>query len=143
MENYLPYLGIKTVSLIEIPQLIDSEFSEAINHINDAWKQYSMGEYHRVLSDCRKALESLSAKVKSEGYETSDEKDKVLPDWSKFLGDSELGDIVGTINKKLFRFASPGSHTGRSINKEDADFILMSTHAMANLIINKFSENRE
>lgn len=141
VENYLPSLGIKTVSLIEIPQLMDAEFAEAIGHVDDAWKQYSMGEYHRVLTDCRKALESLSAKIKSKGFEkeVSDEGEKKkVPDWGKFLDSDEFGDIVGTINKKIFGFASLGSHAGKSINKEDADFALMTTHAMVNFIIRKY-----
>jgi hypothetical protein len=143
VETLLPVLGLKTVSLIEIPTLTGSEFEEVISHIDDAWKQYSMGEFHRVLTDCRKALESLVSVVKSKGYETTLEqqgKKENLPDWDKLLGNNDLGDIVGTISKKTRGFIAPGSHTGKTINREDADFALMVTHALVNLITRKLAE---
>ncbi len=37
-ETYLPQLGFKTVSLIEISQSLDIEFSETIKYLNEAWK---------------------------------------------------------------------------------------------------------
>jgi hypothetical protein len=140
-ETILPALGFKTVSLIEIPRLGGSEFDEAIGHVDSAWKQYSMGEYDRVLTDCRKALESLSTKVKSMGYQKTVEEGnkKSLPDWGRLFGNDDLGDIVGTINQKTMGFISPGSHAGRTINREDADFALMITHAVVNLITRKLS----
>jgi len=143
VETLLPALGLKTVSLIEIPKLAGSEVEELISHVDDAWKQYSMGEYHRVLTDCRKALESLGSIAKSKGYKKTtaqqDEK-KTLPDWDKLLGNEELGDVVGTINKKTMAFIAPAAHSGRTINREDADFALMVTHAMVNLITRKLAE---
>ena len=146
VEKFLPDLGVKTVSLIEIPQLIgDSEFSETISHVDDAWKQYSMGEYHRVLTDCRKAIECLAEKIKSKGFvkeEIAQEGKKIIvPDWDKFLVNEELGDVVATINKKISRITATGAHPGRIICREDADFTLMTTHAMVNLILRKYSLN--
>lgn len=140
VEKLLPKLGFKSVSLLEIPKLVDSEFAEIINHVEGAWKQYSMGEYHRVLSDCRKALEALGTKVKSKGFEKTIEEEgrkKTLPDWSKLLGNDDLGDIMGTISQKTIGFITPGSHAGKTINKEDADFALMVTHAIVNLTTRK------
>ena len=144
-ETYLPQLGFKTVALIEVPQPIEPEFSETIAYLNDAWKQYSMGEYHRVLTDSRKAIESLSDKIKSKGFQkeevTEEGKKKMVPEWDKFLDNEELGDVVATVNKKLSRITSTGAHPGRTICKEDADFALMITHAMVNLVVRKFEAN--
>jgi len=143
VETLLPVLGLKTVSLIEIPKLSDPEFQEIISHVDDAWKQYSMGEYHRVLTDCRKALESLASVVKDKGYKKSKEqegKKRTFPDWGKLLGNEDLGDTVGIINKKARAFIVPAAHAGRTINREDADFALMITHAIVNLITRKLAE---
>jgi hypothetical protein len=141
VEKFLPALGFKTVSLIEIPQLFDDEFSEIIVHVDDAWKQYSMGEYHRVLTDCRKAKEGLSEKIKSKGFKkeetTRENKKIVVPNWEAFFGNDELGDAIAEISKKLSRITSVGAHTGRNICREEADFTLMTTHALINLVVRK------
>ena len=103
-----------------------------------------MGEYHRVLTDCRKAIESLSDNIKSKGFQkevTEEDKKKSVPDWNKFLNNEELGDAVATINKKISRLTSTGAHPGRTICREDADFALMTTHAMVNLVVRKFEAN--
>ena len=41
------------------------------------------------------------------------------------------------LNQKITVFVTPGSHAGKSVNKEDADFALMTTHAITNLAIKK------
>jgi hypothetical protein len=143
VEKLLPYLGLKSVSLIEIPKLAGSEFAEIIGHVDNAWKQYSMGEYHRVLTDCRKALESLTTTVKKKGFKKTtktEERRRVLPDWGKLLGNDELGSVVGIINRKIRAFITPAAHAGRTINREDADFALMVTHALINLVTRKLVE---
>jgi hypothetical protein len=141
VENILPGLRYKDVALLEIPKLPDSEFEDIANHINAAWKQYSMGEYGNVLTDCRKALETLTGKMKAKGFEkeTTDNegKKKKIPDWDKLLGSSELGDILGTVNQKVLGFVAPGAHAGKAINKEEADFGLMITHSLLNMALHK------
>lgn len=106
VENFLPALGFKTVSLVEIPQILDSQFSEAVIQVDNAWKQYSMGDYRKVFADCRNAIECLAENVKSKGFEkqdvSDDGKSKPVPDWEKFFDNKELGDLVATINKKLY-----------------------------------------
>jgi hypothetical protein len=147
VENFLPALGVKNVSLIEIPQLTAPEFQETISLLNDAWKQYSLGEYSRVLSDCRKAMEITSQKVKEQGFvetvvnKESGEKN-IYPDWNKFTENEELGDAMAAINRKLFRLSSTGAHGMRNIAKEDANFVLMTTHAMVNLVVQKANKTK-
>ncbi len=135
-ERILLQLGYKDVSLIEIPRLptSPSPFTEAVNHLNEAWRKHAMGEYRNVLGECRNALESISKNVRQQGYEGKDnESGENVPDWKKIFGDRE-GDIVGTIFKKLWGFTTPGSHTGKSIDRPDADFALMTTLAIVNLV---------
>jgi hypothetical protein len=86
-------------------------------------------------------LEALGAKVRTKGFEKTIEqkgKERKLPDWGKLLGNNDLGDIIGTMIQKTIGFIVPGSHAGKTINKEDADFALMITHAIINLAIRKF-----
>lgn len=140
VERMLSDMNFKKVSLIEIPELLNSDFQKIVNHVNDAWKQYSMGEYNRVLTDCRKALEELSKTIRSKGFEkeaTIEEKKRKVPDWSKLFGNKELGSIIRNMNKKLLGFVAPGSHAGTSVNREDADFALMTTHGLVNLATKK------
>jgi hypothetical protein len=144
VESILPGLKYKDVALLEIPKLQDSEFADIANHMNTAWKQYSMGEYVNVFVECRKALEALSGKIKAKGFEkeTTDNegKKKKIPDWEKLVGSPELGDILGTINQKIWGFVAPGAHTGKIMSKEDADFALMVTHSLLNLAIRKLTQ---
>ena len=140
VERMLSQMKFKNVSLIEIPELMDSEFQKIVNHVNDAWKQYSMGEYNRVLTDCRKALEELSETIKSKGFEkeiTDEEKKLKVPDWSKLLGNKKLGSIISDMSRKTLGFVASGSHAGTSINRENADFALMITHGLVNLATKK------
>jgi hypothetical protein len=141
VERILPQLKFKDVSLIEIPKIENPEFGEVINEINDAWKQYSMGEYDKVLTGCRKAMEALGNIVKNKGLEKEvpDEKGekKTVPDWEKAVGDEKIGEIIAAFVKKLFGFLSPGSHYGKSINREDAELAILTTHALANYVARK------
>jgi hypothetical protein len=141
VETILPQLKYKEVSLLEIPKIEKPEFGDIIARINDAWKQYSMGEYDKVLTECRKAMEALSTVIKNKGFQRdiTDEKGnkRVVPDWEKALGHKEIGDIVEVFVQKLFGFLAPGSHYGKSINREDAELAIMNTHALVNYMAKK------
>ncbi|MFP3138124.1 MAG: hypothetical protein RXS42_07895 [Nitrososphaeria archaeon] len=141
VERILPQLKFKDVSLIEIPKIENPEFGEVINEINDAWKQYSMGEYDKVLTGCRKAMEALGKIVKDKGFkkEATDEKGekKTVPDWEKAVGDEKIGKIIEDFVQKLFGFLAPGSHYGKSINREDAELAILNTHALVNYVARK------
>jgi hypothetical protein len=141
VETILPQLKYKDVALLEIPKLLDPELSDVVNYVNGAWRQYSMGEYDKVLSECRKALESLNNKARGKGFEKeiTDEKGakKSVTNWGKLLGNEELGDIIGVMNQKVWGFVTPGAHAGISINRQDAEFALMTTYAIINMIASK------
>lgn len=143
VEDILPRMKYKEVMLVEIPKLIEPQFEGMSVYLIDAWRQYSMGEYDKVLTECRKALEELSKTVKSKGFEkeagNSQGERKKVPDWEKLLNNSDSGNIIGGIHQKLLGFVAPGAHAGKAINREDADFALMVTHAIVNLVIRKLA----
>jgi hypothetical protein len=68
VEKILPNLKYKEVSLIEVPKIENPEFS-VVAKIDDAWKMYSMGEYGKVLTECRKALEAFVTILKEKGLQ--------------------------------------------------------------------------
>jgi hypothetical protein len=140
VETILPQLKYKEVSLIELPKIEKPEFGDVAARINEAWKQYAMGEYDKVLTECRKATEALITVVKNRGFqkEITDEKGKrIVPDWEKVVGHKEVGEIVEAFVQKLFGFLAPGSHYGKSINKEDAELAIMNTHALVSYVAKK------
>ena len=141
VEDILDKVGFKDVSLLEIPRLTQDENNTIAKCIDSAWKQYMMGEYDKVLGDCRKALEGISGVVKKQGFEKTIEqegkKPRQVPDWEKYFDHKDMGDIFGTMFQKMSGFLAPGAHYGKSINKEDADLALMVTHSMVNFIMKK------
>jgi len=139
VERYLPAFRYKEVILLEIPKFTFPEFNDVVGQLNDAWVHKSRGQYNLVLNSCRKTIEEIATIVRKKGYEIKVENSNPLPDWKQFFKSEDLGDIVGTINKKLYGFTSRGAHTGKSVNREDADYALMITHAMVNLILTKLT----
>lgn len=140
VEDILSKTGFKNVSLLEIPRLPTEEYRDVVKWVDNAWKQYMMGEYDKVLGDCRKALEGLTKIVKDKGFEKTiveDDKKRKLPDWRKFFSNEDLGDIFGTVTQKMFGFMTVGAHFGKGINREDADLALMIIHSMTNFVIKK------
>ncbi|MEM3449827.1 MAG: hypothetical protein QXP38_13340 [Nitrososphaerota archaeon] len=143
VERILPQLKYKDVSLIEIPKIERPDFTDIMSRVNEAWRQHLMGEYDKVLTECRKAMEGLTTFIKNMGFqkEVVDEKGvrKAIPDWEKALAHKEMGDIIETMVQKHFGFLSPGAHYGKSINREDAEFAIMFTHGLINLVSKKLT----
>lgn len=137
VERILPGLGYKEVALIEIPKLAGLGFDEVVQYINSGWKDYTMGEYDKVLTECRKSLEVLKEKTKEKGFIESDGK----IDWKKLFDNEDTGDIIGSVYQKTLGFVAPGSHAGRSKNRETAEFALMITQAVANITMRRLLDN--
>jgi hypothetical protein len=49
---------------LEFPKLESPDFKEAIDHLNNAWRQYGFGQYDKVLEECRKTLETAKELLK-------------------------------------------------------------------------------
>jgi len=140
VEEILSNIGFKEVSLIEIPKIHTQEYEKVLGWIDNAWKQYMMGEYDRVLGDCRKALEGLTDVVKEKGFEKTiveDDKKQKVPDWRKFFASEDIGDIFGSMVQKMFGFTTVGTHFGKGINREDANLALMTVHSMIDFVVKK------
>ncbi len=146
VEKILPNIGFKDVSLIELPK-INQEWQKIIEHINEAWHQHSMGKYGNVLTESRKALEALNNEVKKKGFEKTITNNKGeterIPDWHRFFNSKNVGDTVGKMNQKFFGFLAPSAHTGKAINREDADFALLVTHGMVTLVTENLMKKPE
>jgi hypothetical protein len=95
VEVYLPKLKFRDVLLLEFPKLDGSNFKEAVDHLNNAWKQYGFGEYDKVLEECRKTLETAKELVKKKGMLKEDE-----VDWKQILQSERVGEYVSNVQKK-------------------------------------------
>jgi len=142
-EKFLREFNFKHVRLFEFPEVLPPEkLRKTVKHIDNGWTQFSIGKYDNVLVDCRKALEEVSTAVKQAGFkrkETNESgEEKEVPDWKKVFQSDTISDSYKHIFQKLNRFSTPGAHTGKSINKEDALFALMTTHALIYYIVEKF-----
>ena len=107
--------------------------------LNGAWSHKSRGQYDNVLINCRKTIEELGEIVIKQGYErkkTLESGDQItVPDWRKFLNQDDMGKNVDEITENIRKYCRPAAHRGKSINREDADYALMITHATANLVL--------
>lgn len=136
VERFLPAMNYKQVFLLEAPKLSNGDFSGAINHLENAWKMLSMGEYPNVLTSCQKALEESKSVLKAKEF--IDAKGDI--DFGKMTNSDTIKDSLNTIIKKIYAFYQPGGrHSGRSINKEDAEFAIMVTHGLINLMVKNVS----
>ena len=141
VEKILSDLGYKNVWLIEVPDLKSpEELTEAVTHLSNAWKQFSMGEYKNTLVECRRALEVVGNVVKKAGFVRKVD-GKSEPDWGELVNDKDIGERFEKIFRSLRGFLSPGAHTGKLYNREDANLALMTTHAIVYYAIRKFLEN--
>jgi hypothetical protein len=136
VERILPNIGFKDVALLEIPKLEAPSFKDVVDYQNEAWKQFMMGDYDKVLVECRKSLEALGTHVRGKGLE-KDVDGKKLPDWDKLLGDDDTGSMLETMFQKIRGFVAPGSHAGRASSRDEAQFALMVTHSIVNLGLRK------
>jgi hypothetical protein len=139
VERILPRIGYKDVALLEIPRLVAPDYKDVVDYQNEAWRQFMMGDYDKVLVECRKTLEALGTRVKEKGLERTVE-GKAVPDWDKLLGNDDSGSMLEVMFQKLRGFVAPGSHAGRSSSREEAEFALMVTHAIANLALKKLEK---
>jgi hypothetical protein len=129
VEVYLPKLKFRDVLLLEFPKLDGPNFKEAVDHLNNAWKQHGFGEYDKVLEECRKTLETAKELVKKKGMLKEDE-----VDWKQILQSERVGEYVSNVQKNVWGYNSRGAHIGKSVNREDADFALLTTHALLVLL---------
>jgi hypothetical protein len=134
VEQYLPQMKFRDVLLLEFPKLDGTDFKEAVDHLNNAWKQHGFGEYDKVLEECRKTLEKTKELLKKKGLLKEDE-----VDWKWILQSDRASEYVSNVYKNVWGYNSQGAHIGKSINREDADFALLTTHALLVLLTKKIT----
>ena len=93
-----------------------------------------LGNPRKIAAD---EMKKLRRSIKEYGFvdEKIEEGDK--PDWNSLLGSQSVGKMFKQIEQQIWRFSSIGAHSGKAINREDADYAVMITHAMVNLVISK------
>lgn len=141
VEKHLSQFNYMEVSLLEVPKIDFPDFAEAAELLNNAWKKKHKGEFSEVMVACRKAIQYTTTAMKKAGFVTKDENDKKIPDWSQLAGTANIGEINGTITKKISGFIAPGAHHGKNFNVEDADYALMITHATVNYALKKLQQS--
>jgi hypothetical protein len=134
VEMYLPKLKFRDVLLLEFPKLDGSDFKEAVDHLNNAWRQYGFGEYDKVLEECRMTLETTKELLKKKSMLKENE-----VDWKQILQSETAGEYVSSVFKSAWGYNSRGAHIGKSINREDADFSLLTTYALLGLLTKKIT----
>jgi hypothetical protein len=60
-------------------------------------------------------------------------------DWKQILQSERAGEFVSNVQKNVWGYNSRGAHIGKSINREDADFALLTTHALLVLLTKKIT----
>jgi hypothetical protein len=76
VEEILPLLNYKNVTLIEVPVLKFEDFNDVITEVDNAWKKHSMGDYKQVLVHCRNALDGIASKIKQAGFQMQDKEEE-------------------------------------------------------------------
>jgi len=141
VEHFLPSFRFRDTYLLEIPRIDSQDFGKVSEYLNKAWKHKAMGDYGDVLTDCRNVLQETANIVKNSGFEKRNEEGDSVPDWKKFFDSEHMGEIFDTVNPKIWWFTSAGAHAGRAINREDADYALLITHAIANMVLKKHPQH--
>jgi hypothetical protein len=163
VEEVLNQLNYKSVALIEVPILYAENYTDIIKELNDAWKQYSMGEYKQVLGHCRNALDGIATKVKEAGFKISNKEGEFkcpncshtwtksdinkadeteVPDWKEFFDSEKRGKNIREIFRNTRGFAVPGAHFGKVMSKEEADFVLFQTYSIVKYVISRFKDKK-
>jgi len=142
ITEFLPAFNYREVSLIEVPKLESDQYSRVIEYLDDAWRYNFMGQYDIVLINCRRAIEELGDIVRGFGFSMKksldDGREITVADWRSYLNQGEVGKYFEEITESIRRFCNRAAHSGKSINKEDADYALLATHATANFLLWNF-----
>lgn len=163
VEEILNQLNYKSVALIEVPVLLAENFADVIKELNDAWKEYSMGNYNQVLGHCRNALDGIATKVRDAGFVVSEKEEEFecpkcshtwtildnktadkreVPDWKKFFAGEKRGRTIREIFRNTRGFAAPATHFGKVTGKEEANLVLFQTYSIVKYVLSRFEENK-
>ncbi|MEM0143592.1 MAG: hypothetical protein QXL94_06540 [Candidatus Parvarchaeum sp.] len=137
IEHILSAFNFKNVFLLELPKLKENtDTAELAIHLNNALTKLSSGDYPSVLIDCQKALEATKALAKAKGYTRTAENGQEKIDFDKFTNIETIKDALENAWKSIWAFTQPGGrHIGGSRSKEEAQFEILATYGLVNLVI--------
>lgn len=137
IEHILSAFSFKNVFLLELPKLIETADTTNVSaHLNNALNKLSSGDYPGVLIDCHKALEETKALAKTREYvKVINDAEKI--DFSKFTDTDKIKEALENVWAGVWNFPQPGGrHIGRGRSKEDAQFAILTTFGLVDLIVN-------
>jgi hypothetical protein len=161
VEEILPELNYKHVTLIEVPVLESKDFVDVIAEVDEAWRQYSMGDYKQVLTHCRSALDGIATKIREAGFKMKEEEEflcqqcgqvstkssnnkekgkRTVPDWKAFFGDDKIAHSIKEIYRNTRAYTVPGTHFGKTFGMDEANFVLFQTYSIVKYILSRFEE---
>ena len=134
IERILSAFNFKNVFLLELPKLKENvDTNELVIQLNNALTKLNSGDYPGVLVDCQKALEATRVLARAKGY-TNEQGDI---DFNKFTDTDTIKNALEKVWIGVWTFAQPGGrHIGRSRGKEEAQFEILTTYGLVNLIVN-------
>jgi hypothetical protein len=134
-EKLMRDFKLKDIMLIELPRLSgDAAVDKVAKHLEDAHALLISGDYPNVMVACQKALEVMKGEY-ADKYNLKKAGGTDI-DFVKFIdGDTPSQAADKTMQQLWLFLQSGGRHSGRSINKEDAEFALLTTYGMVNLIV--------
>jgi hypothetical protein len=163
VEEILPLLNYKNVTLIEIPVLKFEDFNDVITEVDNAWKKYSMGDYKQVLVQCRNALDGIASKIKQAEFQMQNKEEeyqcpncshkwsrynnnktdeKTVPNWKEFFCDEKIGQSIREIYRNARGYTVPGAHFGKVIGMDEANSALFQTYSIVKYILSRFEEKK-
>jgi len=137
VEEILPRMGWGSWKTFEIPLLETSDGLGKIDDLlNEAQKQYGMGNWADCLTACRKAVEELQPYAKEfVNPAHSDEKGGPAPQKIEELGEEfkDLGRSMLEFQSKVRKMLAAGAHKlppGTTLERADAEFGLLLVVAL-------------
>ena len=133
----LDALGAGSRRLVELPlpslPSTDLRWGTCMQHLDSATQQFRLGEYERVLAECRKAAEGI-ATVLAEIWHVPRRYEKPFHSWTKEISgrltnawenEKASPEMLASLLSSIWSWTSPSAHYGTSIStREHASFSL-------------------
>lgn len=137
VKKILPNFGYSMSSLFEMPlsiMVLNEEYSESINELQEAERFFRINEYDKVVSHCRTALEPFKKKLPELKMFIQSESEY---EWLKRILNS-TSEWVETLIKSTSHFTSKPHHTPSvgHFSKSDAEVIYSVTISIIKFIGN-------
>lgn len=129
-------IDMKKIRIFEFPTVEGNDIWDLAKDVDLAWKKYYSGEYNDAVTQCRKICEIIKTKTIELGFvKESNENGNRNPDWKKLIGHDTLGENFTKLFTAVWGLTQPSAHVGVSFDKNIADLVLFTTHAIVNYVV--------